>query len=177
MAPARLISVIGRKDAGKTTLVVALAQEFARRKLKVATIKHGHHPALVDTEGKDTYRHYHEGRAARVLIDAPGERVVFERSLEPSGPIELARRFMADMDVVLVEGFHEAALPKIEVFRPEANRDLLFKADHPTCDQWIAIVTDDPEFTAAVPVVRFGDTSWLVTLASLAWNRALLLPP
>jgi molybdopterin-guanine dinucleotide biosynthesis protein B len=168
--------VIGRKNAGKTTLVVALAQEFSRRKLSVATIKHGHHPALIDTEGKDTWRHYHEGRATRVLIDAPGERVVFERASAPSDPVTLARRFMADMDVVLVEGFHDAPVPKIEVYRPAASREMFYAAGHPAREQWVAIVTDDPSLVIPIPVIRFGDTSWLATLANLAWDRALPLP-
>lgn len=177
MAPARVIAVVGRKNAGKTTLVVALAQEFARRKRRVATIKHGHHPALIDTEGKDTWRHYHEGRAARVLLEGPGQRVVFERTDEESDPLALARRFMADMDIVLVEGFARAALPRIEVYRPSASAELLYAPDREDHARWVAIVTDDPAFEAAVPVIRFLDTSWLTTLASLAWDRALPLTP
>ena len=177
MAPARLISVIGRQNAGKTTLIVALAQEYTRRKHSVATIKHGHHAALVDTEGKDTWRHYHEGRADRVLIEAPGERVLFERAPEPQDPVTLARRFMADADIVLVEGFHTEPLPKIEVFRRGIGTDLMYRNDRPDRDQWIAIVTDDPSLSADVPVIRFNDTAWLVTLAGVAWSRALVLSP
>ena len=45
MAATRMISIIGRKDAGKTTFLVALAAELARRKFRVMTIKHGSHPA------------------------------------------------------------------------------------------------------------------------------------
>ena len=48
MASTRIISVIGRKNAGKTTLAVALISELARRGHRVMTIKHGHHPASVD---------------------------------------------------------------------------------------------------------------------------------
>ena len=65
MAATRIISIIGRKNAGKTTLTVALAAELARRGRRVMTIKHGHHPADVDRPGSDTWRHFHEGRAER----------------------------------------------------------------------------------------------------------------
>ena len=47
----RIISVIGRKNAGKTTLTVALAAELVRRGRRVMTIKHGHQPADVDRPG------------------------------------------------------------------------------------------------------------------------------
>ena len=175
MAPTRLITVIGRKNAGKTTLIVALAREFTRRKLTVATIKHGHHPALADTEGKDTWRHYHEGLAARVLIEAPGERVLFERADEPQDPIALARRFMSDTDIVLIEGFHASALPKVEVFRPETGAESYYQPNAADQTKWVAMVTTDPSFQAPFPVIRFNDTAWLVTLAGLVWNGAKVL--
>ena len=105
MEPTRIISVIGRKNAGKTTLMVALASEFVRQGRKVGTLKHGHHPALVDSEGTDTWRHYNEGHAERALIESPGQRVVFERTDRDAEPEALARRYMDGMDIVLAEGF------------------------------------------------------------------------
>ena len=175
MAPTRVISIVGHKDAGKTTLVVALAQEFGRRKRSVATIKHGHHPAIADTEGKDTWRHYHEGRAVKVLIEAPEQRVLFERTTQDADPITLARRYMSDVALVLVEGYHAAPLPKIEVFRSGTNQAPIYSPERPDAGLWVAIVTDQATLKVPVPVIRFADTSWLSTLAALAWDRALPL--
>ena len=78
MAATRILSIIGRKNAGKTTLTVALARELARRGERVMTIKHGHHPADVDREGSDSWRHFREGPAERVLLATPDLRVLFE---------------------------------------------------------------------------------------------------
>ena len=103
MEPTRIISVIGRKNAGKTTLVVALASEFTRQRHRVGTIKHGHHPALLDTEGTDTWRHYHEGHARRAMIESPGQRVTFERTEADGDPEDLARRYMAAQQMVYTE--------------------------------------------------------------------------
>ena len=64
-----MISIIGKKNAGKTTLLVALASELVRRKHRVMTIKHGTHTAEMDREGKDSWKHWHEGRAERVLLE------------------------------------------------------------------------------------------------------------
>ena len=177
MAATRIISVIGRKDAGKTTLVVALASELVRRKLRVMTIKHGSHPADMDQKGKDTWRHWHEGKAERVLMEAPGQRVLFERTTEESDPVSLARRFLHGADLVVVEGFSKAALPKIEVYRLAAGPDPLFDAERHDPSDWVAMVTDNQQYRAPFPVFRFSDTAWLVTLGTMAWERARILAP
>ena len=177
MAATRMISIIGRKDAGKTTLLVALAAELARRKFRLMTIKHGTHPADTDQRGKDSWRHWHEGKAERVLMEGPGQRVLWERTQRESDPIALARRYFDGADIVLVEGFKRVPLPKIEVYRRVAGPKPIFDpAVHDPAD-WVAMVTDDGTFRAPFPVFRFNDTAWLVTIANLAWDRAKILPP
>lgn len=173
MAETRIISIIGKKNAGKTTLAVALASEYARKGRRVMSIKHASHPAEVDRPGSDSYRLFHEGKAERVLIASPTMRVIFERQPDTADPITLARQYMAGADLVLVEGFKAAALPKIEVFRREASDTPLYDNALPSADQWVAIVTDDERFEAHCPVLRFRDTMWLQLLANLAWERAL----
>ena len=175
MASTRIIPIIGRKDAGKTTLVVALTSELARRGQRVMTIKHGHHPASVDRPGTDTWRHFNEGRAERVLIASPQLRVRFERTPDDYDPIGLARQYMHGADIVLTEGFKGASLPKIEVFRRVAGDRPLYDPDKANAREWVAIITDDPDFEAECPVLRFHDTIWLQLLANLAWDRALIL--
>jgi molybdopterin-guanine dinucleotide biosynthesis protein MobB len=177
VAATRMMSVIGRKNAGKTTLLVALAAELARRRLRVMTIKHGTHPADTDQRGKDSWRHWHEGRAERVLMEGPGQRVLWERTAQESDPISLARQYLDGADIVLVEGFRQAPLPKIEVFRLAAGSEPLFDPAVHDPNDWVAMVTDHPGYRASFPVLRFSDTAWLVTLATLAWERAKILPP
>jgi molybdopterin-guanine dinucleotide biosynthesis protein MobB len=175
VATTRIISVVGRKDAGKTTLAVALASELVRRGHRVMTIKHGHHPADADRRGSDTWRHFHEGRAERVLIASPELRVLFERSPDEYDPIALTRRYMQGADIVLTEGYKASTLPKIEVFRRAAASQPLYDPQAPNAGQWVAVITDDPEFTADCTVLHFHDTMWLQLLANLAWDRALVL--
>jgi molybdopterin-guanine dinucleotide biosynthesis protein MobB len=172
-----MISIIGLKNAGKTTFLVALAAELVRRKFRVMTIKHGSHPADMDQKGKDTWRHWHEGKAERVLMEAPGQRLLLARTQQESDPITLAGAYLRDADIVLVEGFKRAPLPKIEVYRTVAGPKPIFDpAVHDPAD-WVAIVTDDSSLHAPFPVFRFRDTAWLVTIANLAWDRAKVLPP
>jgi molybdopterin-guanine dinucleotide biosynthesis protein MobB len=171
----RILSVIGKKDAGKTTLAVALASEFVRKGRRVMTIKHASHPADVDRPGTDSHRHFHEGKAERTLLVAPDMRVLFERHRDDTDPSDLARRYLDGADIVLVEGFRKAVLPKIEVFRRAASSTPIFDPAGPGADQWVAIVTDDEKFEAPCPVLRFRDTMWLQLLANLAWERSTVL--
>ncbi len=175
MAATRIISVIGQKNSGKTTLVVALASEFVRRRRRVMTIKHATHPARLDEPGTDTYRHFHEGKAERVLLAAPDQRAVIERTPDTTDPVTLARRYLDGADIVLVEGFKKAPLPKIEVYRTAVGLPPLYQADAPNADDWVAVLTDDEDFEARCHVLRFRDTIWLQLLASIAWDRAQVI--
>jgi molybdopterin-guanine dinucleotide biosynthesis protein MobB len=175
VAAARILSIIGLKNAGKTTLEVALSGEFVRRGRRVMTIKHMDHPPEVDRPASDSYRHFHEGKAERTLIASPNLRVLFERSPDDMDPVALAHRYFDGADLVLVEGFRKAAIPKIEVFRKEVGRAPLFDPSQPNAGEWIAILTDDDKYDAPCPVLRFRDTMWLQLLANIAWDRALEL--
>jgi len=176
VAATRIVSIIGRHNAGKTTLLVALAAEFVRRKFRVMTMKHGSHPATLDTEGKDSWRHWQEGKAERVLLEAPGARLLLERTQAEADPMALARRYLDGADIVLAEGFSSHPLPKIEVHRRQCGPPV-FDANRPDAADWIAILTDDASYRAPFPVFRFSDTSWLMTLANMAWDRAKVLGP
>jgi len=175
VAETRILSVIGRKHAGKTTLLVALAAEYTRKGRRVMTIKHATHPTAVDQPGSDSYKHFHEGKAERSLLVTPDMRVSFERRPDTTDPITLARQYLGDADIVLVEGFKSAPLPKIEVFRREVGGTPIFTPDAPNAADWLAIVTDDDRYEAPCPVLRFRDTMWMQLLANLGWDRAKIL--
>jgi molybdopterin-guanine dinucleotide biosynthesis protein B len=170
----RIVSIIGKKGTGKTSVLVALAAEFRRRGKRVMTLKHATHPARVDTEGTDSHSHYHDGKADAVLLDAPGDLIMIRRNTETNDPVLLVDRYLADADIVLAEGYSQAAIPKIEVYRPEVQAVPLYNRDSADADSWIAIMTDDHTFTAQCPVFRFSDTMWLVALTNLAWDKALI---
>jgi molybdopterin-guanine dinucleotide biosynthesis protein B len=165
VAATRVISVIGKKNAGKTTLVVALVQEYVRRGRRVGTIKHGDHPAVVDREG----------RAVKTMIESPGERVLFERTTEAANPLALVRAHFLDMDIVVLEGFRRHPLPKIEVHRRSEHSTPLFDLARTEPGDWVAMVTDDRSLRLPFPVFNFTDTAWFTTLAHLAWERALVV--
>jgi molybdopterin-guanine dinucleotide biosynthesis protein B len=177
VASTRILSIVGRKNAGKTTLTVALASELARRGRRVMTLKHTHHAPEVDRPGTDSYRHFREGRADRVVLASPDMRVVFDRAADEHDPIALARRYLSDGDIVLAEGFKDAPVPKIEVFRPTVSKAPLYDPSSPGAAHWVALVTDDLGYETSCRVVRFQDTMWLQLLATLTIEHAQPIDP
>jgi molybdopterin-guanine dinucleotide biosynthesis protein B len=171
----RIVSVIGHKNAGKTTLVAALSHEFKRQKRRVGTIKHASHPLEVDREGTDSWRHFHEGSADGVVVASPELRVA--SSGGRSGAGGAGRRYFSDMDVVIVEGFKAAPLPKIEVFRKEVARTPLFNPELTNASEWLAILTDDHRYNAPCRVLHFSDTMWLTVMTVLIMEQAKQLRP
>ena len=171
-----MVAVIGKKHSGKTTLTVRLAAELHRRGYRVMTIKHGTHTFNIDPTTTDTYRHYHEGQAAKVAMAAPDKFAFIERWSDELGPEEIAERYMSDADVVLCEGFKQSALPKIEVFRRAAHAEPLYVAQSPQAPHYLAIITDTEDLDVDVPIIRFSEPDWLARLASLVEHRVMERP-
>ena len=141
-----IVSIVGRSGCGKTTLIERLLPLLAARGARVATVKHHRHRSPVDVPGKDSWRHARAG--ARAVVVAGAAELAFFRSVE--GPPDLAqivRDYLADMDLVLTEGFKEGPAPKIEVNRAAQGLGLLCGPG----DNLIAVVTDRA-VAAAVPV-------------------------
>ena len=168
----RLVAIVGKKNSGKTTLVVALVHEMIRRGHRVMTIKHGSHPFDFDTKGRDTWRHMHEGGAERVVMEAPQSRILIAKPREPMGPRELADTYLRDAHFVVVEGFKQSDLPKIEVFRNAVHPEPLYAPDHPDAVNYLGIVTDLRDFRAPIPILRFSDTNWLYRLTDIVLQGA-----
>lgn len=162
-----LVTIVGRKNAGKTTLVVRLAAALGRRGHRVMTIKHGTHTFNIDPATTDTYRHFHEGEAERVAMVAPDKFALVMRIDGALAPEEIAERYMSDADVVVCEGFKASTLPRIEIHRIAAHDEPLYLADAGSAEYYRAIVTDDRTLAASVPVIPLGDTDCIDQLVAL----------
>ena len=175
MAGTRICSIIGRKDAGKTTLVTALAAEFDRRGRRVMTIKHSAHPTQVDAPGTDSWRHFNEGKAERVILASPEERFIHERSRDELDPITLTKRYLDGADIVLVEGFKTAPIPKVEVWRKEVGRPPVVLDPGVDPEEWIALIADDKSLVVPCRALYQQDTMWMQILVDLVWDRAKMV--
>ena len=151
-SPATILKVFGFaafSGSGKTTLIENLVPLFVARGLKVSLIKHAHHAFDVDQPGKDSYRHRQAG-ATEVLVSSSARWVLMHelrKDAEPELPQLLER--LSPCDLVLVEGFKQQPIPKIEIHRRAAATPLL----HPDDPHIVAIATD-ADLQTTLP--RFG---------------------
>jgi len=122
-------------NAGKTTLIKQLIPAFAAQGMRVSVIKHAHHKFDIDHPGKDSYS-IREAGAVQTLI-ASGKRwaLMTEMQRTPDDCTEanlqslLTQLNEAYADLILVEGFKEESIPKIEIYRPSLGLPLLAELD------------------------------------------------
>ena len=148
MPPLKRVHVVGRKNSGKTTLIVELVELLTARGLVVGTIKHTHHHHELDIPGKDSYKHRQAG-AAPVAILSPGMTAVFqpaEPSEEPPNYEWLSPMFAA-CDLVLVEGDLRASAPRVEVWREACG-----SAPYAATDSAIAAIISNDAIDVGLPI-------------------------
>ena len=114
--PSPAISIVGRHNSGKTTLIVKLIAELTARGLDVGSVKHHSHAGFeIDYPGKDSYRHREAG-ATETVIASPG-KMARVKTLDAEVECADIVRSMPGHDIVVVEGYRKSGLPSIEVMR------------------------------------------------------------
>jgi molybdopterin-guanine dinucleotide biosynthesis adapter protein len=161
-----IVSIVGKSNSGKTSLIEKLIVELTRRGWRVATIKHNRHGFEIDHEGKDSWRHKKAG-AVTTVVASPGRIAVIS---DIEGDYELARirdGYIRNADLILAEGYKKNPHPKIEIVRTELERERLCGPD----DHLIAIAGDRP-VSAEVPWFDWNDASGIAD-----WLIRCFLPP
>src|SRR3954462_13186499 len=125
----KIFGIAGYSGSGKTTLIEKLIPIIAGQGLSVSLIKHAHHSFDVDQPGKDSYRHRHAG-CTEVLV-ASSVRWVLMHELRGAAEPPLADlvKTISPCDVLLIEGYKRAAIPKLEVRRSVIKEPSLFPGD------------------------------------------------
>ncbi|MDD2925942.1 molybdopterin-guanine dinucleotide biosynthesis protein B [Rhodoferax sp.] len=137
----KVVGFAGFSGSGKTTLVERLIPALRRRGLRVSVVKHAHHRFDIDHPGKDTYRHREAG-AFEVVVASP-HRLALMREFEVAHQTsvhELIAELYDGVDWVLVEGYRDSDLLKIEVWRAQAGKPACYPVD----DFITAVATDSP---------------------------------
>jgi molybdopterin-guanine dinucleotide biosynthesis protein B len=148
-----IVSIVSKKNSGKTTLLEKLIPELCRRGYRVGTVKHDHHGFDIDREGKDTWRHKQAG-AATVVISSP-KKIALVKDLEAEMDLdEIVSRFFDDMDLVLTEGYKRGGKPQIEVFRRAAHETPLHARENPGT---LVAVASDVDVDLSVPHLDVND--------------------
>lgn len=147
-----VLSFVGRSKTGKTSLIERLIPFFRAKGITVSVIKHHHLDFEIDIPGKDTYR-FKQAGARTVIISSPNKIAIIKDNVRNPKIEDIISEYATETDVVIVEGYKKAKLPKIEVYLNRENQP-------PVCiddKNLLAIVTDLP-FSARVPVFLRDDT-------------------
>jgi molybdopterin-guanine dinucleotide biosynthesis adapter protein len=148
----KVFGFAGFSGSGKTTLIEQLIPRFVKAGLRVSLIKHAHHAFDIDKPGKDSFRHREAG-ASEVLVTSDTRWVLMhELRGEPEHTLEEQIDRFSPCDLVLVEGFKRAAIPKLEVHRPSCGQPLLSATDAN-----IVAIAADARVDTALPMLDLNN--------------------
>jgi molybdopterin-guanine dinucleotide biosynthesis adapter protein len=151
-----VVSIVGKSDAGKTTLIEKLIAELKRRGYRVATIKHDAHRFDIDHPGKDSYRHFHAG-ADWTVISSP-DRIASVRRLDREFTLDEVAAQISGVDLILTEGYKREARCRIEVSRRAQATELISQPSE------LLALAADYSIEQGVPVYDLNDAAGLVDL-------------
>jgi molybdopterin-guanine dinucleotide biosynthesis protein B len=165
---ARAVSVVGYKDSGKTRVLEALVGELVGRGYSVGTVKHTAESVLLDTPGKDTWRHRKAGSGATAILHGRGSAFFVDRAMT----VGEAMAKLGDLDFVVTEGFKSLeSMAKLIVPRLEGEVEGLSNGLE------IGIVDVDGSGVRGgveVPVIPLGDAG---ALADVVVEKAFPVLP
>ena len=141
-----VVGFAGYSGSGKTTLVEQLIPALKKRGLRVSVVKHAHHSFDIDQPGKDTHRHRAAG--AFEVVVASSNRFALMREFEKPSAMtvhQMIAELYEGVDWVLVEGFKQSDLLKIEVWRAPTAEYPGKPARYMDDDFIVAIATDAPD--------------------------------
>jgi len=163
----KVFGFAGYSGSGKTTLIEQLIPRFVKRGMRVSLIKHAHHSFDVDQPGKDSYRHRHAG-ASEVLVTSSRRWVLMhELRGAPEPAFEEQVKRLSPCDLLLVEGFKFAPIPKLEVWRAVTGEALL----HPN-DPHIVAVASDAKVETKLPLLELNDVDGIAAFVLSAVGLA-----
>ncbi|HWP00476.1 MAG TPA: molybdopterin-guanine dinucleotide biosynthesis protein B [Methylococcus sp.] len=151
--PVREVPILGfaaYSGTGKTTLLKSLIPLLRGRGLRVGVVKHAHHAFEIDQPGKDSFELRSAG-ASPIMLSSSRRRAIItehETPREPRLAEELQHFDHTDLDLILVEGFKNEPIPKIELYRPALGKPLLYPRD----ECIIALATDQKERFDSAPI-------------------------
>ena len=148
-----VLGFAGYSGSGKTTLIERLVPALVAAGWRVSLVKHAHHAFDVDRPGKDSWRHRQAGCSEVLVGSAQRWALMHELREAPEPALEALLGRLSPCDLVLVEGWKHAAVPKIEVHRSACPAPLLA-----TSDPWVvAVATDLPDLPVTVPRLDLDD--------------------
>ncbi len=137
----KVVGFSGWSGSGKTTLVEGVIASLALAGQRVSVVKHAHHDFDIDHAGKDSWRHRKAGAYEVVIASSRRLAKIREFAVEARPTVHQLLAELVDCDWALVEGFKQADLLKIEVWRAQVGKPVQYP-DDPFI---VALATDSPQ--------------------------------
>ncbi|CAN1723108.1 molybdopterin-guanine dinucleotide biosynthesis adapter protein [Hyphomicrobium sp. 1Nfss2.1] len=164
--PPAFIGIVGWKSSGKTTLVERLIPLLARRGLKVMTVKHTHHDLGPLSGSTDGERHQRAGSLKAIVIAPDAWEISGCRQIGPPPSLCELSAHVANADLVIVEGFKDAPIPKIELRRQSAEMHRPLATND---TRIVAIASDHSEAVDELPSFALDNAEEIATfIAAIA---------
>ena len=120
----KIVSIVGKKNTGKTSLTMKVIEELTKRGYNVASIKHSHHSIEMDKENTDTWRHK---KAGSNLVVGVGSTTFFNVKAEYDlNRILYLLKHFDNFDFVIIEGYKSYNYPKI-ITSPDVRDEYTIK--------------------------------------------------
>ena len=138
----------GWSGSGKTTLSTKLIRNFTKIGINVGTLKHAHHKFDIDKPGKDSYNLRKAGAKPVIISSKERFALIQENDQdEEKSLFKILEMFSKEpinkCDIIVVEGYKNENIPKLEVHRSIIKKPFLFKNDK----NIFAIASDDEKVT------------------------------
>ena len=150
MKEQKIVTITGKSNSGKTTVIEKLIKHYSAMGLKVSVVKSMKHHFQIDHEGKDTFR-YREAGVFSWAITNGEDYALFTKIDNPMSPLDIAQKNFPDSDIIFIEGFKEGETPKIEVIGSDTEEALFTK------DKLIMAVLTDLDIETSVPKFSRND--------------------
>ncbi len=122
-----LIGFATYSGTGKTTLLCNIIPLLKQKGIRVGIIKHTHHGFGIDHPQKDSCK-LRESGAKKIVVSSKTRTAIIiehpDNEKEPELEDALKNIRTKDLDLILVEGFKQAQIPKIELHRKNLGETL-----------------------------------------------------
>lgn len=166
----KVFGIAGRSGMGKTTLLERLIPALVARGQRVSLIKHSHKDIEVDRPGKDSHRLREAGCQEVLLLGRTRWALMHELRDEAEPTLQELLPRIQGCDLLLVEGFKSGDFPKLEVWRAEVGKPMLW----PDWPGIVAVASDAPPPS---PAPRWLDLDATPALVELVLAEAQALGP
>jgi molybdopterin-guanine dinucleotide biosynthesis protein B len=128
-----LLGFAAYSGTGKTTLLCKLIPLLKAKGIRIGVVKHAHHDIDIDHPKKDSYELRQSGAIKIVVASRKRTAIIIEHpdnEEEPTLEDALKNIHTKGLDLILVEGFKLADLPKIELHRKALDKPYIYPNDN-----------------------------------------------